>query len=74
MQWKLADLFELVADTAPGRVALAHGASGVTRTWAELDWRANALARHFARRHPPGAKVAIYAYPGPSGWRRSSRL
>jgi hypothetical protein len=24
MQWKLADLFELVADTAPGRVALAH--------------------------------------------------
>jgi non-ribosomal peptide synthetase component F len=74
MQWNLADLFELVADTAPGRVALAHGARGVTRTWAELDRRANALARHFVRRHPPGAKVAIYAYPGPSGWKRSSRL
>ena len=26
MQWNLADLFELVADAVPERVALAHGA------------------------------------------------
>jgi fatty-acyl-CoA synthase len=65
MQWNLADLLELVADAAPERVALAHGAGGVTRTWADLDRRANALAHHFARGHPPGAKLAIYAYNRP---------
>jgi fatty-acyl-CoA synthase len=65
MQWNLADLFELVADAAPERLALAHGTDGVARSWAELDRRANALARHLARRHPPGARLAIYAYNRP---------
>jgi fatty-acyl-CoA synthase len=65
MQWNLADLFELVADAAPERLALAHGVGGVARSWADLDRRANALARHLARTHPPGSKLAIYAYNRP---------
>jgi acyl-CoA synthetase (AMP-forming)/AMP-acid ligase II len=65
MQWNLADVFELVADTVPDRLALAHGATGPTRSWAELDRRANALARHLARRHHPGDKLAIYCHNRP---------
>jgi fatty-acyl-CoA synthase len=65
MQWNLADLFELVADVAPERLALAHGVGGVARSWAELDRRANALARHLARKHAPGSKLAIQAYNRP---------
>lgn len=61
MQWNLADLFEVVADSVPERLALGHGVSGVARTWAELERRTNALARHFARTQRPGEKVAIYA-------------
>ena len=49
MDWNLADLFELVADTAPDRVALAHGVDGPTRTWRDFDRNANALALHLAR-------------------------
>jgi hypothetical protein len=33
VDWNLADLYELVADTAPDRIALAHGVNGPTRTW-----------------------------------------
>jgi fatty-acyl-CoA synthase len=65
MRWNLADLFELVADTAPDRLALAHGASGVARSWAELERRSNALARRLASRHEPGDKLAIYSYNRP---------
>jgi fatty-acyl-CoA synthase len=65
MDWNLADLFELVADTAPDRVALAHGVDGPTRTWREFDRRANALALHLARSHQPGDKLALYAYNRP---------
>jgi acyl-CoA synthetase (AMP-forming)/AMP-acid ligase II len=65
MDWNLADLFELVADTVPDRLALAHGVGGPTRTWRELDRRANALAHHLARGHRPGDKLALYAYNGP---------
>jgi fatty-acyl-CoA synthase len=63
--WNLADLFELVADTCPERIALAHGTAGVVRTWRELDRRANALARHLAHSHAPGAKIALYAHNRP---------
>jgi fatty-acyl-CoA synthase len=63
--WNLADVFELVADTCPDRVALMHGASGLMRSWRELDRRANGLARHFARSHAPGAKIALYAHNRP---------
>jgi acyl-CoA synthetase (AMP-forming)/AMP-acid ligase II len=65
VDWNLADLYELVADTAPDRIALAHGANGTTRTWRELDRRANALARHVARANKPSDKLAIYAYNRP---------
>jgi fatty-acyl-CoA synthase len=65
LRWNLADLFELVADTVPERLALAHGRAGVTRTWAELERRSNALARHLSERHAPGDKLAIYSYNRP---------
>jgi fatty-acyl-CoA synthase len=65
MEWNLADLFELVADTCPERVALQHGREGTTRSWRELERRANALARHFARQHGSGAKISVYAHNRP---------
>ena len=65
MDWNLADLFELVADTAPDRVALAHGVDGPTRTWRAFDRNANALALHLARGHQPSDKLALYAYNRP---------
>jgi len=65
MQWNLADLFELVADTCPERPALFHGTDGVARTWAEVDRRTNALARHLARGQQPGGKISIYAHNRP---------
>ncbi len=63
--WNLADLFELAADTVPDRLALAHGVDGPARTWAELDARSDALARHLLEVHEPGDKVAVYAYNRP---------
>jgi fatty-acyl-CoA synthase len=65
MQWNLADVFELVADTVPDRLALAHGDEGVERSWLEFDRRANALARHLAARLEPGDKLAIYCHNRP---------
>jgi fatty-acyl-CoA synthase len=65
LRWNLSDLFELVAAEVPGRLALAHGERGATRTWAELDARADALAAHLARRHAPGDKLAVYAHNRP---------
>ena len=65
MQWNLADLFELVAETCPERPALLHGTHGIARTWREVDRRANALARHFAHGHRPGDKISIYAHNRP---------
>ncbi|MDX1649055.1 MAG: AMP-binding protein, partial [Myxococcota bacterium] len=65
LAWNLADLFELVADTAPGRLALAHDPEGTTRTWAELDRRTDALARHLHAAHRPGDKLAIYSHNRP---------
>ncbi len=65
MEWNLGDLFELVADTVPERLALAHGVDGPTRTWRELDHRSNALAIHLSRNHQPHDKLALYAYNRP---------
>ena len=58
-------LFELVADTVPDQLALAHGRDGVTRSWAEVEQRTNALACHLSSRHQPGDKLAIYSYNRP---------
>ncbi len=65
MQFNLADLFDLCTETVPERVALAHGPTGVTRNWAELGARTNALARHLGRSHAAGDKLAIYSYNRP---------
>ncbi len=65
MEWNLADLFELVADTCPERPALQHGTEGPTRTWRELERRSNALAHHFARSQAPGAKISLHAHNRP---------
>lgn len=57
----LADLFEVVAEEVPDRLALAAGDSH--RTYGELDRRANQLARHFAANGVgKDSKVAIYAW------------
>ena len=65
LRWNFADLFEAVADAVPDRLALGHGEDGATRTWSQLESRANALAAHLARGHAPGDKVAIYCYNRP---------
>jgi acyl-CoA synthetase (AMP-forming)/AMP-acid ligase II len=60
-EFNLADLFELVADTAPRRLALVAGDSRLT--YRELDERANRLARHLsAQGIGRGDAVAIYAW------------
>jgi fatty-acyl-CoA synthase len=65
MQWNLADLFDLVAETVPERLAVAHGPTGLARSWREVAARTNALARHLRRRHQPGDKLAIYSFNRP---------
>jgi fatty-acyl-CoA synthase len=65
MRWNFADLFELVADTVPERLAVAHGVHGVTRTWGEVERRTNAIANHLTANHRPGDKIAIYSYNRP---------
>jgi len=65
MQWNLADLFDLVAETAPERLAVAHGPTGLARSWREVGARSNALARHLQRVHAPGDKLAVYSYNRP---------
>jgi fatty-acyl-CoA synthase len=65
VQFNLADLFDLVAETVPERLAVAHGPAGVARSWREFAARSNALARHLARTHAPGDKLAIYSYNRP---------
>jgi fatty-acyl-CoA synthase len=65
MQFNLADLFDLVAETVPDRLALAHGPAGKANSWREFGARSNAFARHLARTHVPGDKLAIYSYNRP---------
>jgi len=58
--FNLADLFELVVDTVPDRLALVAG--GVRLTYAELDGRANRFAHHLIDSGiVPGAHVGILA-------------
>jgi acyl-CoA synthetase (AMP-forming)/AMP-acid ligase II len=59
--FNLADLFEVVADAAPDRLALIAGDARLT--YAELDARANRLAHHLmARGIRPGDWVGIYSW------------
>ena len=59
-QFNLADLFELVVDTVPDRLALVAG--DVRLTYAELDARADRFANHLLTTGiAPGAHVGILA-------------
>jgi 3-oxocholest-4-en-26-oate---CoA ligase len=59
-QFNLADLFELVVDTVPDRLALVAG--DVRLTYRELDVRSNRVAHHLgATGRDPGAHVGILA-------------
>ena len=62
--WNYADVWEAVADALPGSGALTHG--GETRTWAELDRRADNVARWLLGAHVAYQdKVALYLHNGP---------
>ena len=59
--FQLADLFEIVVDVVPERLALVAGPD--RRTYGELDGRANRLAHHlFEAGVAPGDHVAVYAW------------
>nr|BFE78580.1 hypothetical protein GCM10020093_011810 [Planobispora longispora] len=62
--FNLADLFEVVADACPDRVALVASGGPPDRrlTYAELDARANRVAHHLAAaRVGPGDRVGVLA-------------
>ncbi|MFL6243078.1 MAG: acyl-CoA synthetase [Acidimicrobiia bacterium] len=60
MEFNLADLYEIVADTVPNRLALVAGDRRLT--YAQLDQRANRFAHHLLDHGvEPGDKVAIYS-------------
>ena len=60
-QFSLADLFEVVADTVPGRPALVAGPDRLT--YRQLDERANRFAHYLADQGvTAGAHVGILAY------------
>ena len=59
--FNLADLFEIVVENVPDRLALV--AADRRLTYRELDERANRLARHLLDQGlQPGSKVAIYSW------------
>jgi acyl-CoA synthetase (AMP-forming)/AMP-acid ligase II len=61
MEFNLADLYEIVADAVPDRLALVAGDRRLT--YAQLDERANRFARHLLDQGvEPGDKVAIYSW------------
>jgi len=61
MEFNLADLFEIVADTVPDRLALVAGEA--RRTYRDLDERATRLAHHLgAAGVGPGDHVAVFAW------------
>ncbi|MBT2385514.1 acyl-CoA synthetase [Streptomyces sp. ISL-11] len=70
MDVNLADLFESIADTVPGREALVHRdlpGTGAERrlTYAELDAAANRLAHHLRTAGVrPGEHVGLHLYNG----------
>jgi acyl-CoA synthetase (AMP-forming)/AMP-acid ligase II len=62
--WNFADAWEVVAETLPDAPATVH--AGVTRSWAELDRRADSVAAHLlARGIQPGDTFAQFLYSGP---------
>ena len=62
--WNFADIYEAVAERAPGRPCQIQGDRVVT--WGEFDRRANALAADFVSiGMTQGSKVACYLYNAP---------
>ncbi len=59
-QFNLADLFEVVADTVPDRLALVAGSERLT--YRQLDQRANRFAHQVATVGSTGGHVGILAY------------
>ena len=67
-RFNLADLFEIVADTVPDRLALVAG--DVRLTYAGLDARANRFAHHLTGLGlGPGPTWGSWPATGPSGSR-----
>ena len=61
MEFNLADLYEIVADAVPDRLALVAGDRRLT--YAQLDERASRFAHHLLDNGVgPGDKVAIYSW------------
>jgi acyl-CoA synthetase (AMP-forming)/AMP-acid ligase II len=61
MEFNLADLFEIVVDQVPDRLALVAGPA--RRTYRELDERANRVAHHLeAASVAPGDHVAVLSW------------
>jgi 3-oxocholest-4-en-26-oate---CoA ligase len=61
MEFNLADLYEIVADAVPDRMALVAGQQ--RRTYAQLEERANRFAHHLLDHGvEPGDKIAIYSW------------
>jgi 3-oxocholest-4-en-26-oate---CoA ligase len=61
MEFNLADLYEIVADAVPDRLALVAGDRRLT--YSQLDERANRFAHHLVDHGvEPGDKVAIYSW------------
>jgi 3-oxocholest-4-en-26-oate---CoA ligase len=61
MEFNLADLYEIVADAVPERLALVAGDRRLT--YAQLDERSNRFAHHLLDDGVgPGDKVAIYSW------------
>ena len=59
--FNLADLFEIVADTVPDRLAIVAGPE--ERTYRQLDQRATRLANHLMGAGiAPGDHIAVYAW------------
>jgi fatty-acyl-CoA synthase len=64
MEFNLADLYEIVADAVPDRLALVAGDRRIS--YAQLDARANRFAHVLRDRGvAPGDKVAIYSWDRP---------
>ena len=66
-QFNLADLFEVVVDTVPDRLALVAGPTRLT--YRQLDERANRFAHHLASTgdRQPAPTWASSPTTGPSG-------
>jgi fatty-acyl-CoA synthase len=61
MEFNLADLFEIVVDTVPDRLAVVAGDTRLT--YRQLDERANRLAHHLIESGvQPGDHVGVYAW------------